>query len=165
MVAGLAALFLFSAAAQPTPSIGEAASPPVIEGSAPDVAVDTLQLEIDGLRERRPSLVPPLIVLGAGFVALGLGIAIVAVPHCEGDVCGPNQIGLSLALVGIPTFMVGMIWLVVDAVIVGNLNSQIGRLEAQQASRKDAAGRSHGPTLAPWARGGAGGLALSLPLP
>jgi len=164
MVAGLAASILFFAATQPTPSTGEAASPPVLEQPAPEVAVDRLQLQLDGLRERRPNVVPPLIVLGVGAVTFGLGIAIASAPECGGDVCGTSAAGVAMAFGGAATSIVGLIWLIVDAVILGDLNSQIRSLEAQQTSRNDAAGGFHSPALAPWARNGAVGLALSLPL-
>jgi hypothetical protein len=121
---------------------------------------EKLQLEIDRLRENRPSLAPPAIFLGAGVVLLVVGVVVAL--QCNDLICalqGQQGKGTGLEIAGAVVGLGGLVWLVLASVVRGNIDREIEALEAQQWRA------SSGLRVTPWARDGAGGLALSLPVP
>src|SRR5450432_3357498 len=176
MIAGLAlVLSLAAPQAAPAPPPAGTAAPapravrPVDTLSPPDPSAEEFQsqidapraprakerqLQIDTLREQRPSLLPPTIVLGVGVSCLLIGAIVSA--NANNDVSG-RVYGDGVVIGGAAVALVGVVWLIVDAVSRGNIDREIEVLEAQQRNA------SSGVRVTPWARDGAGGLALSLP--
>jgi hypothetical protein len=168
MVAGLA-LVLSLAAPQSASPQAAPAPPSAGEMSAPNPRAEKLQLQIDALRqqnaeklqlqidtlrEHRPSLIPPLIVFGVGVSC----IVIAGVLASKNDFAD-GLTGIGLGILGAGVTLVGLVWLIVEAAILSSIDREIEVLEAQQRNG------SSGVHVTPWARDGAGGLALSLPLP
>jgi hypothetical protein len=117
-----------------------------------------LQLQIDVLRERRPSLVPPLFVLGVGVTCAIAGGAVASSCKPGNGICIDSGLGgAGLMLVGATAGLIGLFWVIVDAFVRYDLDKQIESLEAELRAPER-------PAVISWSHGGASGLALSVPL-
>jgi hypothetical protein len=134
----------------------------------------TEQLELQLAENRRHHdsvhLLPPLLVLAGGAALFVGGVLVLANYHCpggdSGGMCsGSLEGGLVMGGSGLLAGFVGIIWLVVDAIIRGSLNSKADLLETEIAARKaSATSGSLRLRIAPWTNAGASGLALTLSL-
>jgi hypothetical protein len=125
-----------------------------------------LQPQIDALRERRPSLAPPLLVFGLGTIcALAGGVALSSTTNAAGlgaiftapAVAAADAAGVVLLAVSVPVGLIGLGWLIANVAIRADLDQQIKSLEGYQFA-------SERPAVIPWTRGGASGLALAIPM-